>query len=146
MKKINVKKLIMFDTFAPHLDLNKYSKNKLSWVNNLSKRFYYKYEHLKKSLLIKTCSWIGAKPPLELISYFLERKHYKLIRHYQGNSFDGDLELIRAKSAKQGLYSYKYLGWEKYIKGKIETYEISGKHDDFLESDDFKACFKRVLN
>lgn len=56
------------------------------------------------------------------------------------------MSLIRVSKEKGGVYADPLVGWGNYIAGELETIEIDGHHDSFIESQDFLKSFKNVIS
>jgi len=53
-------------------------------------------------------------------------RHITLLRRYEFKPYDGNVTLINAEKHHKGIISDSTLGWEEFVKGEIDNYEIPG--------------------
>lgn len=140
-----IKSLIMFDTLGPDLDFKVYGNVKMSLFTRTKKSLSWKY--VKAVNFIKTQFYIlrQVSIPHSLRYFSIEDKNFAALRNYQPSLYEGNITLIRAPRTAKGWYADPYLGWRKVINGKIETIEINGDHDNFIESPEMSDAFKKVI-
>ena len=81
------------------------------------------------------------------VRYFsIENKNFVALRSYRPQIFEGNIILIRAPRKASGYYADPFLGWRNTINGKIETIEIEGEHQNFIESPELGHALKNVLH
>lgn len=140
-----VEKLIMFDTFGPEIDIKAYKSERTSFWKNLKQSLHYRklvfISRLKKIIL----NLLNVPLPLEMKLFDIEMNNYRLLWKYKPRIYYGDLHLIRAKKEATGWYSDPYMGWESGIKGVIKTYEINGKHGNFIESPELPKILAKLV-
>ena len=84
--------------------------------------------------------------PLPVLLAEIERKNYQAIwKYYPRERYNGDLYLIRSKHEKNGWYSDPFMGWKGIINGEIKTFEITGTHENFIESPELVAVLKTII-
>lgn len=141
----DIKSLIMFDTVGPDLDFKTYGSVKASFLTRTKSLISLKY--FKVINFIKTQFYIMRKVsvPHSLRYFSIEDKNYAALRSYCPVLYEGDITLIRAPRTAKGWYADPYLGWRKVINGKIETIEIQGNHQNFIESPEMSEAFKKII-
>lgn len=141
-----VEQVIMFDTFGPALrakDDEMISDNyPMRWLKEL--KFFNKYFSLR--LRSHFYSWQKKSLPQHLRYKMVELRNSYAIKNYKAEPIDINVSLIRVNKEKGGVYADPLLGWGNYIAGELETIEIDGHHDSFIESQDFLKSFKNVIS
>jgi thioesterase domain-containing protein len=140
-----VEKLVMFDTFGPNINIQVYDKSERSFWQNLKISFFYRRKAFTNKLKVKLLNLLNQKIPLEIRLFNLEMNNYQALWKYRPQIYSGDLHIIRAKLKPAGWYSDPLMGWSGTITGKIETYEIEGNHNDFIESPELCKVFAKLL-
>lgn len=138
--------IIMFDTFGPMFDLKEYeSTEKISFFEKIKRSFNYRSKYFMNNLHYQFCLLMGRKVPLKVLVTIMEKVNYQAIWSYKASVYEGDIILIRSKMREKGWYSDPYLGWKKAIKGQIETHEIEGHHNEFIEAPEMIGVLKEIL-
>jgi amino acid adenylation domain-containing protein len=142
-----VDKLIMFDTFGPNLDLEKYeSQTKKPFFKRLKSSFFRRLEGFVAKAQSRLYRKLGIPVPLKVLLVEIERKNYSAIWNYWPKEhFHGDLHLVRSNSAASGFYSDPVMGWNGIIQGEIITYQIEGTHENFIESSELVSVVKKII-
>jgi thioesterase domain-containing protein len=140
-----IEKLVMFDTFGPNINIQVYDKSERSFWQNLKISFFYRRKAFTNKIKVKILNLLNQKIPLEIRLFNLEMNNYQALWKYRPQIYSGDLHIIRAKMKSSGWYSDPLMGWSGTITGKIETYEIEGNHNDFIESPELCKVFAKLL-
>jgi amino acid adenylation domain-containing protein len=140
-----IEKLVMFDTFGPNINIQVYDKSERSFWQNLKISFFYRRKAFTYKVKVKLLNLFNQKIPLEIRLFNLEMNNYQALWKYRPQIYSGDLYIIRAKMKPSGWYSDPLMGWSGTIAGKIETYEIEGNHNDFIESPELCKVFAKLL-
>jgi|GEM_PF-854509 len=141
-----VEKLIMFDTFGPNFDLEKYSSNrKLSFFTRVCLSLTYRSKIFFNLLIVKTKRALGQKVPLRPLLVEIEHRNYQAIWTYKSKPISTNMILIRANLEESGWYKDPNLGWEGVISGKIEKHFINSDHNNFVESPELVKVLKKIL-
>ena len=142
----NVEQVIMFDTFGPALrakDDDMISENyPMRWLKDL--KFFNKYFSLR--LRSHFYNWQKKSLPQHLRYKMVELRNSYAIKNYKAAPVDVNVALIRVSKEKGGVYADPLLGWGNYIAGELETIEIDGHHESFIESQAFLTSFKNVIS
>lgn len=142
-----IEKLIMFDTFGPNLDLRSYSKERKTslWVK-IKGALAIRTKNNINRLQVFIYRTLGLQVPLPVLLVEIERKNYQAIwKYYPSERFIGDLYLVRSKAEATGWYSDPVMGWKGIIEGDIKTFEISGTHENFIESAELIPVLKKLI-
>jgi pimeloyl-ACP methyl ester carboxylesterase len=140
-----IEKLVMFDTFGPNINIKVYDKSDRSFWQNLKISFFYRRKTFTNKVKVKFLNLFNQRIPLEIRLFNLEMNNYQALWKYRPQIYSGDLHIIRAKMKSAGWYSDPLMGWSETIIGKIETYEIEGNHNDFIESPELCKVFAKLL-
>lgn len=140
-----IDKLIMFDTFGPDINIKSYDKSERSFWKNFKISFFYRKKSFLNKLRMFILKSLGLPVPLEIRLFDMEMNNYKALWKYKPQKYRGDLYLIRAKLKDSGWYSDPLMGWGNTIEGEIKTYEIEGKHSEFIESPELGKVLPGVL-
>jgi amino acid adenylation domain-containing protein len=146
-KGYSIAKLILLDPLAPRTQAqvlwgeHSYDTNTgtFSKVNNsnipqesinklkpsLSLRVYNRFSLLKNLLICQYCLLTKRLIPPNLRNYYIMGTYRKARKIYKGNIFTGDAILFRSTIHNFDLYD---LGWNEFIKGNLEIFEIKGDH------------------
>ncbi len=142
-----IDKLIMFDTFGPNLDLKSYSsERKRPFIKKVKDAIEIRSKNLINRLVVKIYRTLGLPVPLAVLLTEIERKNYQAIwKYYPRERYNGELYLIRSKTEATGWYSDPVMGWKGIITGDIKTFEITGTHENFIESPELVAVLKTII-
>lgn len=141
-----VEKVIMFDTFGPALRAKDDDVVSESYPLRMLKdlKFFNKYFSLR--LRSHFYSWQKKSLPQHLRYKMVELRNSYAIKNYKANPAQLDVSLIRVHKERGGVYIDPLLGWGNYISGNLETIEIDGHHESFIESQEFLKTFKNVIS
>ena len=142
-----IEKLIMFDTFGPNLDLKSYNvKKNSSYITKFKDAFNIRKKFWTNKFLSKIYRTLGLPVPLAILLVEIERKNYQAIwSYYPTERLNADLHLIRSHLEPTGWYSDPVMGWKGIINGEIKTYEITGTHENFVESAELVNVLKKLI-
>ncbi len=142
-----IEKLIMFDTFGPNLDLKSYNvKKNSSYITKFKDAFNIRKKFWTNKFLSKVYRTLGLPVPLAILLVEIERKNYQAIwSYYPTERLNADLHLIRSHLEPTGWYSDPIMGWKGIINGEIKTYEITGTHENFIESAELVNVLKKLI-
>nr|BDT29344.1 hypothetical protein BHI3_28100 [Bacteriovorax sp. HI3] len=142
-----IDKLIMFDTFGPNLDLRSYTSERgRPFLKRIKDAFQVRSKNLFNKFQAKIYRKLGLPVPLPILLIEIERKNYQAIwKYYPKERFKGDLYLVRSKLEPRGWYSDPVMGWKGIIDGEIKTFEITGTHENFIESPELVAVLKKLI-
>ncbi|MFN3455425.1 MAG: non-ribosomal peptide synthetase, partial [Pseudobdellovibrio sp.] len=124
-----IKKLILFDTFGPEINL-------LDFDTPLDKL---------KSIVRPLFKNKVDNPYSHLLVNQITHQNYNALLKYRPKEYKGDIHLLRGKRTLFGIYKDKYMGWRSTVKGDILIDYIHAPHDYFIEHADFKAAFEKII-
>nr|BDT28976.1 non-ribosomal peptide synthetase [Bacteriovorax sp. HI3] len=140
-----IKSLLMFDTIGPNVDFKTYGNVKVNLLKRTKNSMIFKFHKTINYMKVKFYLFTKASIPHSVRYFSIEAKNYVALRSYTPQIFEGNITLIRAPKAHQGWYADPYLGWRSVINGKIDTIEIEGAHENFIESPSMSHALKMVM-
>lgn len=141
-----VEDIIMFDTIGPDRTKGSYQSGiKRSFSEKVFSSIKYRFKSLEHRVILNLCGLSGREIPYNTRFYYIEKNNYQLMKGHFVNTFNGSVSLIRSLQSPNGIYKDPKLGWGSTIKGEVNTIEIEGSHEDFLESPSFKAACISLL-
>lgn len=140
-----IKSLLMFDTIGPNVDFKMYGSVKVPLLKRTKNSIKSKIHKTLNFIKVKFYLFTKASIPHSVRYFSIEAKNYVALRSYRPQIFEGSITLIRAPRAQEGQYADPYLGWRSVINGKIDTIEIDGVHENFIESPSMYHAFKMVM-
>ena len=75
----------------------------------------------------------------------IERAHYRALRAYHPQPYDGRVLLFKVSERRRSTRRTEALGWEKFVRGGIEVIELPGNHDNLIEQPGLLRELRRVL-
>ena len=151
-RKIEVEKLILFDTPNPAQELeNKYSLFQRAQVNweflgedNVGKRigtmaklagkgFASKLKHRREVKRAMTCLKNGNLTSDDVRLIQIREVHTRMIERYVPIPYAGKMTLIRATGPNDYCYYSPQLGWEDVVEGGIHVVETPGTHLEIFD-------------
>lgn len=143
----DVEMVIMFDTFGPDFDADKFgqAQTNVSLFQRIKNALILRklFAEIKFHKLLNKVFNIDL--PHHVRYQIIENNNYKLLGMRKTNPYKGDITLIRAPQQKMGIYADPKLGWGKSIKGEIHTYYVEGDHHNIVESQETLRIFKEQL-
>jgi len=76
------------------------------------------------SSVFNFCLFFKIKPPGRIARLHVTQSNYLVQTKYNPRPYPGSMIIFRSPE----IYWDPYLGWKTYIKGKIKTFDIPGKH------------------
>ncbi len=147
-EKDNSVYVIMFDSFGPNFDFDKYGKDSssislhLRIINSLN----YRFVSIKTKCVQTLCKLLSLPLPHSIRYQLIEANNYRLLAMRQPRQFHGDATLIRAPIQMNGCYADPNLGWTDYITGSLDIHYVEGTHTNIVESKESIDIFSEILN
>ena len=74
------------------------------------------------------------------------RQFYSALAHYHPSAFEGSIALLRATKRRPLLGPSPALGWDAYVQGAVDLYDISGDHISMLFDEETCRDTASVIN
>jgi thioesterase domain-containing protein len=130
--------LILIDTSVPNYKSWNKPTPKFHFYSVLRRFRYYIQEPFliwyKKNIYCKHFFVLGKIVPPALRQFYITRNYFSNSKKYKPQPYDGDLFLITAADQIQYTNVDPYLGWEKFINGKITVTSIPGNHFQIIKN------------
>jgi thioesterase domain-containing protein len=103
------------------------------FINNLLHNIFPQEQKQKETIGMIYPEWITDLPK----SYQLETmSNYSILKKYTIKPYKGNVTAFFSNSIidshKNAIDYSQYMGWEKYIDGKVDTYIIPGEHTTMI--------------
>jgi len=146
---LSVERVVMFDSFGPHLEITNHDIPKTTQNSRLTriKDFtQYKLKMLSSRIAPPIYSALNLQLPHKIRYQWIENNNFKLMAMRNPVDYTGPVTLIRAPLQNTGPYSDPNLGWGKTITGKLSIHLVEGDHHNIVESETSMSLFSDLLS
>ena len=142
---MEVRPIIMFDTFGPGLDLKGARGFDSSILGKIKMGLGWRVKRYLIRAQCRALSYIGLPIPHGIRHQNIEFNNYEALWTCELKDYDGDIVLLRAPIDKTVWYREPEMGWKNHINGKINLHYVNGIHSKFIESEDFLKVLENAL-